>query len=270
MSYELPQWLSPTRILTFLDCPLLFKFKVIDQISEPTNIYAVKGTLIHKVLQDVFSVETRSQRNLTNALENLQRAKKDLTNSSDFADLKLSQSEERSFFEDAKTLIENYFSMEDATKVDVKGVELQLHTDLDGLNLTGILDRLDKDSDDNYIIVDYKTGRIPLESQENERLAQLFIYAILCADNYGIVPTGVKLLYLREKIILASKINAQKVSSTKKKLKAIYKAIERSCEAKEFRPKVSYKCTNCYFSNYCPTKGGDPEKAAIELKRNAA
>src|SRR5688500_6321905 len=48
--------LSPSRAGDFMTCPLLYRFRTIDRLPEPSSPDAVRGTLIHKVLEDLFDL----------------------------------------------------------------------------------------------------------------------------------------------------------------------------------------------------------------------
>ncbi|WP_296606109.1 PD-(D/E)XK nuclease family protein, partial [Nocardioides sp.] len=48
--------LSPSRAGDFLSCPLLFRFRTIDKLPEPFSPDAVRGTVVHKVLEDLFDL----------------------------------------------------------------------------------------------------------------------------------------------------------------------------------------------------------------------
>ena len=46
--------LSPSRAGDFLTCPLLYRYRVIDRLPEPPSPAAVRGTLVHSVLERLF------------------------------------------------------------------------------------------------------------------------------------------------------------------------------------------------------------------------
>ena len=48
--------LSPSRAGDFMTCPLLYRFRTIDRLPEPASPDAVRGTLVHKVLEDLFEL----------------------------------------------------------------------------------------------------------------------------------------------------------------------------------------------------------------------
>src|SRR5919108_3535306 len=51
MSLPLPSSLSPSKVASFKDCALAFKFSTIDRLPEPSSPAATKGTLVHRALQ---------------------------------------------------------------------------------------------------------------------------------------------------------------------------------------------------------------------------
>ena len=48
--------LSPSRAGDFMTCPLLYRFRTIDRLPEQPSPDAVRGTVVHKVLEDLFDL----------------------------------------------------------------------------------------------------------------------------------------------------------------------------------------------------------------------
>ena len=48
--------LSPSRAGDFMTCPLLYRFRTIDKLPETSSPEAVRGTVVHKVLEDLFDL----------------------------------------------------------------------------------------------------------------------------------------------------------------------------------------------------------------------
>jgi hypothetical protein len=51
---SVPLALSPSRVADFKTCPLLYRFRAIDRLPEPPSAEAVRGTLVHSVLERLF------------------------------------------------------------------------------------------------------------------------------------------------------------------------------------------------------------------------
>ena len=49
-----PASLSPSRASDFMQCPLLYRFRVIDRLPEKPSEAATRGTLVHAVLERLF------------------------------------------------------------------------------------------------------------------------------------------------------------------------------------------------------------------------
>src|SRR5688572_10705195 len=53
--------LSPSRAGDFMSCPLLYRFRTIDRLPEPSSPDAVRGTVVHKVLEDLFDLPAQAR-----------------------------------------------------------------------------------------------------------------------------------------------------------------------------------------------------------------
>src|SRR6201991_5394276 len=63
--------LSPSRAADFMSCPLKYRFRVIDRLPEKPSSAAVRGTVVHGVLERLFDLP-RGQRTLEQAAELLE------------------------------------------------------------------------------------------------------------------------------------------------------------------------------------------------------
>ncbi|MDE3085571.1 MAG: PD-(D/E)XK nuclease family protein, partial [Acidobacteriota bacterium] len=155
-----------------------------------------------------------------------------------------------------------YLRLEDPDTVTPVGVELTLEARLGDLLLRGIIDRLDVLPSGELVVVDYKTGRVPPAGHEQQRLGGVQFYALLCEEVLGRRPAKVRLLYLREPVCIEADPSDQALEGLRRRARAIWTAIERACEAEDFRPKPSALCSWCSFKTLCPAFGGDPSLAA--------
>src|SRR4051794_1522843 len=48
--------LSPSRAADFMQCPLLYRFRVVDRLPEAPSAAAVRGTVVHAVLERLFDL----------------------------------------------------------------------------------------------------------------------------------------------------------------------------------------------------------------------
>ena len=260
MALLLPSSLSPSKVASFKDCGLAFKFAAIDRLPEPPSPWSTKGTLVHRALELLFC-EPPEQRSLEVARARLDRARDELRDHPDFTDLALEPDDEAAFFADAEQLVRRYFELEDPTRVRPIGLELKLEARLGSLTLRGVIDRLELDDDGELVVTDYKTGKVPGQTFEQGRLGGVHFYAFLCEQVFGKLPARIQLLYLSEPVAIIAQPSEQSVRGLRQRTSAIWSAIERACEHDDFRPRRSRLCDWCAFRDYCPAWGGDPALA---------
>jgi putative RecB family exonuclease len=260
MPLELPTSLSPSKVSTFTDCALAFRFSSIDKLPEPPSIPATKGTLVHAALERLFDLAA-DDRTVAAALTALDQAMNALRDHPDFADLALDAAAEAAFLDDAERLVRRYFDLEDPRTITPIGLELELEASVGDLRLRGIIDRLELDAEGGLVVTDYKTGRVPRQNYEQGKLGGVHFYALLCERLFGQRPAKVQLLYLSEPVAIITTPTEQSIRGLERKVTAIWSAVERACATDDFRPKPSKLCDWCAFQAYCPAFGGDPDAA---------
>jgi putative RecB family exonuclease len=267
MALSLPYSLSPSKVSTFTDCALAFRFSAIDRLPEPPSAPATKGTLVHGALERLFA-QAPAERTLGSAIDtHLPAAFAALADDPEYVGLGLSDEQAQAFYDEARVLVERYFQLEDPTAITPIGLELSLEVTVDDLRLRGIIDRLELDDDGRLVVTDYKTGKVPSENHERARLGGVHFYSFLCERLFGVRPAKVQLLYLAEPVAIITTPTEQSSRGLERKVKAIWSAVERACERDDFRPKPSRLCDWCAFQAYCPSFGGDPEAGRTEAER---
>jgi putative RecB family exonuclease len=260
MALPLPNSLSPSKVASFKDCALAFKFSAIDHLPEPPSPWATKGTVVHRALE-LLMLEPPEQRTLDVALDRLGRAREDVRDDPEFTGLALGPEDEREFFADAEQLVRRYFELEDPARVRPIGLELLLEASIGSLTMRGIIDRLELDADGELVVTDYKTGKVPRQTFEQGRLGGVHFYAFLCEQVFGKRPARVQLLYLSEPVAIVAEPSQQSIRGLRQRASAIWTAVERACANDDFRPRPSRLCDWCAFREYCPAWGGDPATA---------
>jgi putative RecB family exonuclease len=268
MSVPLPSTLSPSKISAFKHCPLAFRFSVIDRLPEPPSPWASKGTLVHRALE-LLMVRPPGQRTPAAALADLEQARVELAGHPEFTGLGLGEEELEAFHADAAELVRRYFEIEDPTEVRPIGLELQMSVQLGGLTLRGVIDRLELDAEGELVVTDYKTGSAPALGFEQNRLGGVHFYSLLCQRLLGRRPARVQLVYLSKPEIISTRSSDQSVEAMERRALALWAAVERACHRDDFRPNPGPLCDWCAFRPYCPSWGGDPERA-VELRPESA
>lgn len=251
--------LSPSRAGDFLACPLLYRFRTVDRLPETPSVDAVRGTLVHKVLEDLFDLPAVARTRAAAAAlvapswERLQEVEPELADLFDDGPALLE------WLASCRTSLDRYFTLEDPRLLEPADRELYLESLTDGrLMLRGIVDRVDVAADGSVRIVDYKTGRAPREGAEGRALFQLKFYGLLLWRIRGVVPRRLQLMYLGSGEIIEYDPDEQDLLATERKAEALWRAIEEATTTGDWRARRGPLCAWCHHQALCPAFGGTP------------
>jgi putative RecB family exonuclease len=258
--------LSPSRAADFKTCPLLYRFRTIDRLPERRSLAAVRGTLVHSVLERLYDLPAR-QRTPEAARELVAPAWEELRADPEvaglFAEGGAAEAPEppslEAWLASAGKLVETYFTLEDPSRIEPDGREELVEVTLpDGLLLRGYVDRLDVAPNGALRVVDYKTGSVPREAFEGKALFQMKFYALVLWRTRGVVASQLKLLYLGNGDALTYSPDEAELVRFERTLQAIWAAIERAVATGDFRPNRTRLCDWCDHQALCPSFGGTP------------
>jgi putative RecB family exonuclease len=282
--------LSPSRAGDFMNCPLLYRFRVIDRLPEAPSQAATRGTVVHTVLERLFDLPA-PQRTLDAATELLGPAwQQALADDPELAALFASVDaaaegrgagvedgvhdgieqtppapEPADWLAGAEELLATYFGLEDPNRLEPAERELHLEVPLDsGLVLRGYVDRLDEAPNGALRVVDYKTGRAPRDGFEQKALFQMRFYALALWRLRGVIPKRLQLLYLGSGETVSLDPDEADLLAMERKLEALWTAIERAYATGDWRPNPSRLCDWCDHQALCPAWGGTPPPLPVD------
>lgn len=253
-----PLALSPSRAGDFKTCPLLYRFRAVDRLPEPPSPPAVRGTLVHRVLEQMFGRPAQERTaGLTAATvaptwERMAAEQPDLLGVVEEDDMS-------GWLRSAEQLVRTYFTLEDPRRFDPEACELALEIEITGpVPLRGFVDRLDLAPTGELRVVDYKTGRPPGPDFEAGALYQLKFYALMIFRLRGILPTQLKLIYLADGLTLQYTPSERELISFESGVAALWRAITRALATGDFPARPSSMCQWCAHRAICPEFGGTP------------
>jgi putative RecB family exonuclease len=251
---------SPRRAGDLMTCPLLYRFRTIDRLPEPSSPDAVRGTVVHKVLEDLFDLPA-AERTPERAGDLLQPSwEAVLAAEPEIAEMFGPEGPEiGAWLASCRTALDQYFRLEDPTRLEPAERELYVETLLESkLLLRGFVDRLDVAPTGEIRVVDYKTGKAPGEAFEARALFQMKFYALVLWRTRGVVPTMLQLVYLGSGELLRYRPDERDLLATERKVEAIWRAVARAQETGDWRPRRSALCGWCAHQALCPEFGGTP------------
>ena len=254
--------LSPSRAADFKTCPLLYRYRSIDRLPEQPTSDQARGTLVHAVLERLFDLPAAER---TPAAAATLVEPEWIRLSTEYGELSTlfgaAEDEGRTeFLASAQELLTGYFSVEDPRRLAPAERESLVTTEVDEgrLLLRGYVDRLDISPGGDLRVVDYKTGGAPREAFEARALFQLKFYALVLWRTRGVAPKALRLLYLKDAEACDYHPDTEELVRFERTLIALWAAIERATEARDFRPKPSRLCGWCAHQALCPAFGGTP------------
>lgn len=260
--------LSPSRANDFRQCPLKYRFRVVDKLPEPPSLAALKGTLVHSVLEDLFDspaaerTEERAQGMVPSAWQRL------LDKDPEYAELFATPGDLATWLESARPLISAYFALEYPQNLEPDSREEFVSVGLDdGPTLRGFIDRIDVAPGGQVRVVDYKSGKEPKPQYSAEARFQMRFYAFVLAKLRGSLPHTLQLMYLGSSSIVKYHPTEEDMARTEFQIREIWAEIARAAETGNWRPRKSPLCGWCHFKPLCPAWGNAaPEPPEVTVR----
>ena len=251
-----PLALSPSRASDYKRCPLQYRFRAIDRLPEPSTEAQVKGTLVHAVLEEMFTWP-REERTYPAAVKRLKPTWEQMR--IDDPTCAEPVEDDYQLLVDARTLLRGYFTMENPLGFDAHAQEMPVDFTLpNGVPVRGFIDRVDIAQTGEVRVVDYKTGKKPLPRYSQDAQFQMRFYALVYWRLFGVVPTQLKLMYLKVMDSMILTPSREELEYFERDLAELWWKIEADGKAGSFRPQQSKLCGWCAFQSLCPVFGGTP------------
>ncbi|MEV4513479.1 PD-(D/E)XK nuclease family protein [Dactylosporangium sp. NPDC049525] len=243
---------TPSKLGSYEDCPRRYRFTYVDRPSPPKGppwAHNSLGASVHTALRSWYALDP--ERRDRSALPTLLKA---TWVSEGYRD----DTQERDVFRRALGWLESYVDGLDPHDEPV-GVERTVATRTDTLALSGRVDRIDE-RDGELVIVDYKTGRSGLTSDDARGSRALAIYAIAASRVFRKpchrvelhhLPTGTVAAHDHTDESLARHL--RRAEATAADITAADAALAAGTPADEAFPVApGAQCSWCDFRRSCP------------------
>lgn len=250
--------LSPSRVGDFRQCPLLYRFRAIDRLPEPSTVAQVKGVLVHAVLEELHGLP-REERTYPVAVKMLVPHWSAMTAKDPQLEELVPEEDQQAFLVSARDLVKGYFLMENPTGFDADSCEKFLDLTLpNGVPVRGFIDRVDIAPTGEVRVVDYKTGKKPIPRFAGQAMFQMRFYALVWWRLFDHIPEQLRLMYLKVQDDLVLSPTPAELSYVEKDLGRIWEAVSEAARSGEFQPSTSKLCGWCAHQAICPAFGGTP------------
>ncbi|WP_163799989.1 RecB family exonuclease [Mycolicibacterium sediminis] len=253
--------LSPSRASDFKQCPLLYRFRAIDRLPEPSSTAQVRGSVVHAALEQLYALPA-AERDPATALSLVGPAWERVAGERPEVAAGFAPEMQAELLEQARRLLSGYYRLEDPTRFDPQSCEQHVEVELaDGTLLRGFVDRIDVAKTGEMRVVDYKTGKAPPAARavaEAKAMFQMKFYAVALLRSRNVLPARLRLIYLTDGQVLDYTPDLDELERFEKTLMAMWRAILAAGRTGDFRPSPSRLCDWCAHHEFCPVFGGTP------------
>jgi len=244
---------SHSRLETFENCPLKYKFRYIDGIKKAEQgVEAFLGAQVHEVLRKLYDDLQLEKLNTLDELLELFAAHWKKAWGPHVRIVRAGMTEQN-YFDTGKKCIRNFYERNQPFRQSqTLGTEVHLTFPLDGegkYQLQGYVDRIARREDGTIEIHDYKTGRLPAQEKADAD-RQLALYQIGVERQWP-ETRGVELIwhYVAFRETQRSRRTAQQLVQLRKQT---IEQINRIESAKQFEGRRSALCDWCEYKPDCP------------------
>lgn len=254
--------LSPTKINTFMKCPREFYYNYVEKVKTKPNIHLVKGSVVHKVLEDFY------RKYKPNPKKVLSQLFRDNWNKSSgmIKMLEMDKEELKKHKKDALNMVMAFYDVHrrkmEGTIVQGKAENEQhafyltkpkfreMYVKDDKLKTRGFIDRIHKDYNGVVTLGDYKTSTKYGIGLSDDYKRQLSIYALLYNSQTGDMADYVSIIFLRYGEEFLLEVTPSLLKYARDTIDYVWEHT-RSADKVDYPLKEGRLCGWCSFNNIC-------------------
>ncbi len=242
---QIPSKLSYSQLEDYKTCPWKYRYAYILKIPAPPTPPMSFGISVHETLREF---EVRKLRGERVSLAELSRIYQEHFLSEGYRDKK----ERQTYFRYGERMLKNFYDKDRKKLLPPFMVERRFEIKLGGKTLTGRIDRIGKDKEGNFELIDFKTGEVGNRDlaelkKRAKRDDQLLLYTVAARQALGIDPKSVAIFYLDTGEKVEVELDRQEI----KKRKADIEERIKDIHAGKFKATPGPQCVRCPFSPIC-------------------
>jgi DNA helicase-2/ATP-dependent DNA helicase PcrA len=234
---------SSTGLQDYDKCPLHYKFRYVLLVPSSPKTYFSLGSAVHNV------IERLSKDKLAGVAFSKERALALLDAEWD-ASAYPNRTQEAEDRAKAEALLDTFLAWQEKNRNTIVAAEQRFKFRLGDRTVTGFIDRIERQPDGGFVVIDFKTGSKPsnITKAGIRDDIQMNIYCMAVQEKYGRLPARASLYYLKEDKMIDYVPDDESIAAFSERAEGMIAAI---C-AEEFPPKVSYMgCRNCDYVDLC-------------------
>jgi putative RecB family exonuclease len=252
--------LSYSSISTYETCPAKYRFQYEERLPTGSSPALSFGDSLHKALYRFHDRPVP----VAPSVEELHEMLEGEWSSDGYRD----PSEEALYREHGHQVLTEYHRANaDSFRIPA-ALEFRFTVQVDGVELSGMIDRMDRIPGGGYEIIDYKTSRRLPPKAVVDRDLQLSLYYFAAKEIWGIEPERLTLYYL----LPGQRMTTFRTASDAEDLKRRIATVAERIAAGKFEPRQNPLCDWCDFQRACPIfrhkyerEEGDPTPRMTEI-----
>ena len=242
--------LSYSSISTYETCPAKFKFQYEERLPTSRSPALSFGDSLHRTLFRFHDRPVPVAPSLAELHEMLEAE----WVSEGFGD----PGEEALYLDHARAVLTEYHRTNSGSFRIPAALEFRFTVDVEGVQIAGTIDRMDRMPGGGYEIIDYKTNRrLPPKSRVDQDL-QLSVYYLAAREIWGIEPERLTLYFL----LPGERMTTFRTSADADELRRRISVVAERIAAGKFEPRQNPLCDWCDFQARCPLFRHKHEKLA--------
>jgi putative RecB family exonuclease len=232
--------LSYSSINAYETCPAKYRFQYEDRVPTTPSAALSFGDSLHRALHRFHDRPVPVAPSLGDLLSWLD----DLWVSDGFSD----PAEERLYRDHGREVLTRYHR-ENADEYRIPAaLEFRFRVEVEGVTLSGVIDRMDRLPGGGYEIIDYKTNRrLPPRARVEQDL-QLSLYHLAAREVWGIEPERLTLYFLLPGERMSTGRTPSQIDDLRRRVATVAERID----AGRFEPRENPLCDWCDYQHLCP------------------
>jgi putative RecB family exonuclease len=232
--------LSYSSINTYETCPAKYRFQYEERLPSTPSPALSFGDSLHQALYRFHNRPVP----VAPPLEELHEILDAVWVSEGFAN----GSEERTYREHGHQVLAMYHRENAPSYRIPAAMEHRFQIEVEGVTISGVIDRMDRIPGGGYEVIDYKTNRRLPPQAVIDRDLQLSVYHLAAKEVWGIEPERLTLYYLLPGQRMSTTRTVADIDELRRRIVTVAERIE----AGKFEPKQNPLCDWCDFQHLCP------------------
>jgi len=260
---------SPSKLTTYMDCPLKYRFNYIDHIEKPDSIEPFVGTLVHATLREVVDVRRRDDKEL--GFDDAALIFERIWNEEWKDDIVIRKEylTPEDYKQQGLEYLRKFFQMEESRDHwEVVALEKGCGFDISptGFTMGGYMDRVERKGN-SFRIIDYKCTDYVMSQDKADKDHQLGIYEIALRQQYPEAEEVVLEWYILGAGEVAS---SSRTAEQREELKCEIVRMVQAIEADTEYPPLGNRWCPCEYAEECEAEKELRAIRAAEADRDVA